>query len=238
MHQLPELMAQATHTAFYLLMWSVSLLLQLTLFVSLFSRGVARVAPFFTNFVGFYLLRSALLFLLLNYISVPSYSWLYHLGLFLDIFVELGVALELTLHLVRAHGGWTPRNIIIPIIFLCAAAVGTYLTMRLTPENLMPVDQPILFFSYDMLLLWGWSFFVRESSVVVRSISQGFAIYSTINIIANIGRNAALFYDHPQRYSAWTYVLAASYMVVVIFWLGTLWPNPEKIAPKPLGTTI
>ena len=44
--------------------------------------------------------------------------------------------------------------------------------------------------------------------------------------------------DHPRSYAAWTYVLAGGYMVVVIFWLATLRPDPERIAPKPLGTTI
>ena len=104
MHQLPELMAQDTHIAFYLLMWSVSLLLQLTLFVSLFTRSVARFAPFFTNFVGFYLLRSAVFFFVLNPISLASYSRLYNLFLALDVLVQFCAAAELTRHLTVTHG--------------------------------------------------------------------------------------------------------------------------------------
>ena len=79
MHQLPELTAQATHTTLSVLVWAISLLLEFTLFAALFSRRLARVAPFFTNFVGFYLMRSAFLFLVLNPVNLASYSWLYRL---------------------------------------------------------------------------------------------------------------------------------------------------------------
>jgi hypothetical protein len=237
MHQLPELMAQGTHTAFYLLMWSVSLLLQLTLFVSLFTRSVARFAPFFTNFVGFYLLRSAVFFFILNPISLASYSRLYNLFLALDVLVQFCAAAELTRHLTVTHGGWTRRNIAMTVIFLCATAVCTYITVQLAPPAQVRVDPSLIAFSYYMVFVWLWTFALHETAIG-HSVAQGFAIYGIINIVANIGRTAAMSVDHPRSYAAWTYVLAGGYMVVVIFWLATLRPDPERIAPKPLGTTI
>ena len=238
MHQLPELMAQTTHTAFYLLMWSVSLLLQLTLFVSLFSRSVARFAPFFTNFVGFYLLRSVVLFFILNPASAATYSRLYNFFLVLDVLVQFCVAAELTRHLATTHGGWTRRNIVVPVVFLCATAICTYITVQLAPHAKVRVDPSLIAFSYYMIFLWLWTFALHETTAIGRSVAQGFAIYSIISIVANIGRTSAMFVDHPRSYAAWTYVLAGGYLVVVIFWLGTLRPNPERLAPKPLKTTI
>jgi hypothetical protein len=238
MHQLPELTAQATHTAFSTLMWSISLLLECTLFVALFSRRIAPFVPFFTNFVGFYLVRSTLLFLILNPISPNSYSWLYRFLLLFDALVQFGVAAEITRHLILNHGGWISRNITVPIVFLCAAALGTYLTTALTPHRDVQIEASVMFFSFYMLFLYGWMIALQESSVTIRNIGQGFAIYGVINIIASVGRTMAAFAGHPSRYLAWTYVLAGTYVVVVIFWLGTLKLQPENVAPKPLKTTI
>jgi hypothetical protein len=124
MHQLPELTAQATHTALSALVWAISLLLQFTLFAALFSRRLARVVPFFPNFVGFYLMRSAFLFLVLNPVNLDSYSWLYRLLLVLDAVVQFCVAAEITRHLALNHGAGTRRDITICIVLLCAAVLG------------------------------------------------------------------------------------------------------------------
>ncbi len=238
MHQLPEFVAQTTHTAFSSLVWSIGLILECTLFVALFSRRLAGFAPFFTNFVGFYLIRSALLFVFLNHINADSYSRLYNLLLLLDALVQLGVAVESTSHLTRNQGGWTPRNITIPIVFLFAAALGTYLTTALVPHGDVRIERSVIFFSFYMIFLCGWAIALHESFGAVRNIVQGFAIYGIINIIANIGRTEASFAGHPHRYFAWTYVLAGAYLVVVIYWLGTLKPPARKTLPTPLGTTI
>ena len=233
MHQLPELTAQATHTAFSSLMWSIGILLEFTLFVALFSRRIAHVFPFFTNFVGFYLVRSTLLFLLLNPINLASYSWLFRVLLLLDALVQFCVAAELTRHLARNHGGWTRRNITIPIVFLCAAALGTYLTTALTPHRDVQVEPSVIFFSCYMIFLYGWTLALNESFVIFRNVSQGFAIYGLINIVANIGRTANAFAGHPNRYFAWTYVLAGAYVVVVIYWLSTLKLPRREDDPHP-----
>ncbi len=237
MHQLPEFVAQANHTAFSGLVWSISLVLECTLFVALFSRRIAGFAPFFTNFVGFYLMRSALLFVLLNHIRVDSYSWLYRTLLLLDAFVQLCVAVEITLHLIRCHGGWIQRNITIPLAFFCAAALGTYLVTDMAPHADVRIERSVIFFSFYMIFLWGWTITLHESFGIIRNIVQGFALFGIINIVANIGRTAASFADHPHRYFAWTYVLAGAYVVIVIYWLATL-KSPARTVPTPLKTTI
>ena len=239
MHQLPELMAQANHTALSALVWAISLLLEFTLFAALFSRRLARVVPFFTNFVGFYLMRSAFLFLILNPANVDTYSRLYRLLLMLDAMVQFCVAAEITRHLALNHGAWTRRNITICIVLLCAAVLGTYLITALPLHGDVQIERSVMLFSFYMIFLYGWCIGLHESSTIIRNVSQGFAIYSLINIVANIGRTAATIHDHPRRYFAWSYVLLGAYVVVVIYWLSTLkLPRGEDRAHPAQGNHL
>src|SRR5437899_12978204 len=112
MHQLPEIMSQVTHSAVTAWIWGLSLILQLTLFIALFNRGIARHFPLFTNFVGFYLIRSVLLYISFDYISVEEYSRLYNILLLFDILVQVGLAVELCAALAREQGGWTTNRLL------------------------------------------------------------------------------------------------------------------------------
>jgi hypothetical protein len=49
------------------LIWACSLVLQSALFISLFSRRISNRFPFFTNLISFYLVRSALLYLIFGF---------------------------------------------------------------------------------------------------------------------------------------------------------------------------
>ena len=74
------------------IIWGIGLLLQLWLFVTLFTRHIARSVPFFTGLIGFYLLRSALLYLIYGFVSPGSYSRLYDTAQSVEVLVLLGVS--------------------------------------------------------------------------------------------------------------------------------------------------
>ena len=76
MNHLLEYLSQNLHATLNTSVWALSLVLQGTLFVLLFSRGIARRFPFFTSLIGFYILRSAVLFLIFNHVSPSNYSGL------------------------------------------------------------------------------------------------------------------------------------------------------------------
>jgi len=92
MHQLPNITSQSTQSAITTWIWGLSLILQLTLFIALFNRRIARLFPLFTAFVGFYLLRSVLLYLSFDYVSGETYGQLYNFLLLFDILIQLGLA--------------------------------------------------------------------------------------------------------------------------------------------------
>jgi hypothetical protein len=231
MHQLPEFMAQATHTKLYIVVWLLSIILQAALFSALFSRRIAGRAPFFTNLVGFYLFRSIVCFVLLNPLSIAAYSRLYHLFLLVEILVQACVAVAFTDHLIRIRGGWKTVWTAVPLVLLCAAFYGTYLTTDFEPGTHAPLDRSLIVFSFYMILLCAWTFFSRNLSEVIRIITQGFALYGIINIAADIGRTIAFHDDDARSYSAYTYALAASYLASVVFWLVTLKSPPATINP-------
>jgi hypothetical protein len=231
MHQLPEFMAQATHTKLYIAVWLLSIILQAALFSALFSRRIAGRAPFFTNLVGFYLFRSIVCFVLLNPLSVAAYSRLYHLFLLVEILVQVCVAAAFTDHVVRIHGGWRTAWLAVPIVLLCAAIYGTHLTTEFEPGTHAPLDRSLIAFSFYMILLCAWTFFSRNLPEIIRIITQGFALYGLINIAADIGRTIAFHNDDLRSYAAWTYALAASYLASVVFWFVTLKSPPATINP-------
>jgi hypothetical protein len=239
MHQLPEFMAQATHTKLYSVVWLLSILLQAALFSALFSRRLAARAPFFTNLVGFYLFRSIVCFVLLNPLSVAAYSRLYHLFLLVEIFVQVCVAIAFTDQLIRIRGGWKTAWTAVPLVLLCAAIYGTHLTTDFEPGTRAPLDRSLIVFSFYMILLCAWAFLSRNLPDIIRTISEGFALYGLINIAADIGRTIALHTDDVRSYAAWTYALAASYFVSVVFWLATLKSPPATINPiKPSNIPV
>jgi hypothetical protein len=232
MYQLPEMMSQASHSAVTAWIWGLSIILQLTLFIALFNRGIARDAPLFTNFVGFYLLRSVLLYVMFDDISVEEYGSMYNFLLLLDVLVQIGLAAELARKLVTDQGSWTSNRILYIVSGLLIASLGTWLAVRLTPQASIRLDRSQLFFSIIAILLFIASF--RSSSYLLRTIAQGWGLFSIINFAADIGRVFAAASEHPRHYAAWSYALAGAYLIVVVFWLVTLRAPAKRAAPTHL----
>jgi hypothetical protein len=231
MHQLPEMMWQETHSAITAWIWGLSLVLQLALFIALFNRGIARYAFLFTNFVGFYLIRSVLLYVLFDSISIEEYSSLYNFLLLLDILVQIGLAAELTRALIEEQGGWIRNRLLYIVAGVLIACVGTWLAVRLMPHASIRLDRSQLFISIIAILLFIASF--RSSNDLLRTIAQGWGMFSIISFAANIGRVFAAG-EHPRRYAAWSYALAGAYLIVVVFWLVTLRAPAKRAAPAHL----
>jgi len=223
MHPLTAIMPHLTQTTINTLVWIVSLALQLALFSVLFARGIARRFPIFTALIGFYLLRSPLLFLIFNHIAPASYHSLYAGLALLDLLLQTAVAVEILLALIHAGGGWTHRNLLTTVAVLCLAALATALTTTLLPAHApIPVDRTQFAFSFLMILLFAWALRVTAASNPVRHIAGGFALYGIVNVGANFGRAYAALQNNIPLYATWSYALAAIYLVVVLFWLLTL----------------
>ena len=220
MYQLPNITAHATYSAITTWIWGLSLILQITLFIALFNRRIARSFPLFTAFVGFYLIRSVLLYLTFDYVSGDNYGRLYNFLLLFDILIQLGLAAELCAALVRFMGGWTTNRLFYVAGALALASLGTWITVSLVPHASIRLDRSQLFFSIIAILVLIAS--LRSSNELLRGIAQGWGIFGIVSLAAGIGRVFAAAGNHSRRYAAWSYALAGTYLIVVVFWLAML----------------
>jgi hypothetical protein len=218
-------MPHLTSTTINTLLWAFGLILQSALFISLFVRRIAGRLPFFTIYIGFYLLRSALLFLIFGFIGDSAYSSLYNLLLVFDIVVQSCIAIEILSTLIRERGGWTIERSVVPILLFGIATIATFIAVQALPHTRIPTDRSQLFFSLLQILLCGWSLTLRTSSPLIRRITLGLAFYATINILTTAGRTIAAIHKQPSQYADWSYALAAAYLLAVLFWLLT----PSKL---------
>lgn len=238
MHQLAVFIPQPTQATVNTLMWIASLALQLALFAALFVRGVARRFPIFTTLIGFYLVRSALLFLIFDHVAPIIYHSLYNTLLSLDLLVQAAVAIEIILHLIRNQGGWTLLRGLAPIAILLIATICTALIAALIPAHApIPVDRTQFFFSFLMILLFTWALSIPASTLVVRRITAGFALYGIVNVSANFSRTYAAIHNDAPLYVTWSYTLAGIYLLVVLFWLLSL-KGPQNHASFKSAETL
>jgi hypothetical protein len=231
---LSNLRAQPSHATINDVVWGAGIALQLALVVALFTRRIARRLPCFTALIVFYLLRSALLFLLYGHVDDDAYQSLYDGLLLFELLAEAAFVAELLNQIMRSLGGWTLRRTLVPAVFLLISSVCTLVAAAVLPARApVPVDRTQLFFSFLMILLFAWAQSIAASSTIVRKIAAGFALYGIVNVSANLGRSYAAIHKDVALYSTWSYALDGIYLVVVIFWLVTLRPLPGPSLSDP-----
>lgn len=207
--------------------WTFGFVLQCVLVYAVFRRGIARRFPAFASLLVFYPVRAALLFGLSGQISSGGASLLYEVFSFADDALQLMVAVEVTLHMIRDIGGWTRYRALLCLLLLSAASVFTWITLVLLPNRI----------SSDRLQLFAWFVLVALFGAVLKSarspnltrISAGFSVFSLVQFSALAGRTIAFLNRNAGQYAAWSYVPAVGYLGIVIFWLITLRKESKRI---------
>ncbi|GGA69593.1 hypothetical protein GCM10011507_21400 [Edaphobacter acidisoli] len=228
MHSLAALIAPSAQTALNTFVWLFSAALQLALFSVLFTRGLARRVPVFTALIGFYLARSILLYLIFGHIDLTTYRALYDNLQIVDLLLQAGVAIEIAIHLSNSQPNLTLRRGLTPLALLALAVSCTALaTTMLPPQAPIPADRAQLFFSFLMILLFVWA--QTTPATLTRNIAAGFALYGVVNLTASFGRTYAALHENFVAYAIWSYLLAAIYLVAILYWLVTL--KPLQLSP-------
>jgi hypothetical protein len=211
--------------------WTFAFVLQCALAYAVFRRGIARRFPAFASLLVFHPFRAALLFGLSGHLRSGPASSLYGVLSFTDDVLQLMVALEMALHLVRGIGGWTRFRALVCLLLLGAASVFTWITLVSVP-NRMSSDRLQLFAWFAMLALFGAVLKGSRSPNLTR-ISAGLAAFSLVQFSALAGRTVAFLDRNAGQYAAWSYVPAVGYLAIVIFWLITLRKEPERTLVPP-----
>ena len=209
------------------LFWIVGLLLQCGLVALVFLRGLARRLPAFATLVAFYTLRSAALFALFGHVSNETYAAIYDVLSILDLLLQLLVAAEIAVALVRAAGGWSSRFgrllLMLPVIAI-AATLGL---SRILPSNTQVRPDRMQLFDWLVLILLGLATLTqtraaRRISERPRLLAQGFALYSVTGLCVTVARTFAALHHDAHRLAEWSYTLPTAWIVVVLYWISAL----------------
>jgi hypothetical protein len=214
--------------------WTFAFVLQCVLAYVVFRRGIARRFPLFVSLLVFHPLRAALLFGMSGHLRSGLASSLYGVLSFIDDALQLMVAIEIALHLVRDIGGWTRFRALLCLLLLGAASLFTWITLALVP-NRISSDRVQLFVWFALLALFGAVLKGSRSPNLTR-ISAGLAAFSLVQLSALAGRTVAFLNRNAGQYAAWSYVPAVGYLAIVTFWLCTLRRESERtLAPPELA---
>ncbi len=211
-------------------LWTLSLILQIALVVALFARHIARRVPCFTALLTFYPLRAALLFGLFSYLTPPNYATLYSTLSYIDLVLQAIVAIEIAHHLIRELGGINPppRHPLIPPPRPLPPEQPPSSSPSSPPTPPSTADRVQTFLSFVMLALFVWTI-VASRSTILRPITLGLALYASVSLFAQTGRITAALHRDPEAYARWSYISAATYLIVVCLWFLTLkLPPPQS----------
>lgn len=206
---------------------ALGFVLQCVLVYVVFRRGVARRFPIFASLLVFQPLRAALLFGLSGHIDKNLATSLYGLLSFIDLALQMVIAVELARHLISGMGGWTRSRALPCLVLLSAASVFTWITIAFVPNRVFN-DRLQLFVWYVLLALFGAVLKASRSPNLTR-ISAGFSMFSLMQFSALAGRTLAFLHRDKGQYFAWFYVPAVGYLTIVVFWLVTLQKESEPI---------
>lgn len=237
------------------LIWSGGLVAHLILLFALLRKGRARIFPFFTALIVFYVLRSLTLFSLYQHISRLSYTWLFWSLALADLLLQTTVLAEL-LKKAFQRAGFAPwRTALGGVIGIAFAAIIIFLwgpwPSLVTPgsNDINPMMLMSILTSKGNLLV---GLLTMETLMVlilvahrsglswkshVQRIAQGLAFYALINLTiqATIQKlsmplSAAQAQSSMHTIHMLGYARTLSYFAAVLYWIVFLWMEEEKTA--------
>jgi hypothetical protein len=209
--------------------WIAGLVLQSFLLVALFLRRVARRLPIFTMLLSFYVVRSILLYSLSGHLAPDEYGTLYNALSLADFVLQIVVAGELALCVLRGANrrpwaGWTKTGIVIVLALAIAAVTASQVSV----PGRYPPDRGMAFVAILMFFLVVWMIAAKVSGPP-RRVAEGFAFYGAIGTLAGIERAYAAIARNARAFTVWSYISTAAWLVVVLFWIFALRPDKRAI---------
>ncbi len=167
----------------------------------------------------FYIVRSSLLFGLFHHISRTTYATFYSDLSLLDIILQIALAVELSLAILRCGSkSRLPRGLLITLLLLLAAVFTGALAAVLPAHSPVPADRGILFAGFLFLLLFAWSLFVKLTPWR-RSVLIGLAVIGGSSILSQSAKCLASLHHDAHLFSLWSYGNAGAYLIVLLFWV-------------------
>jgi hypothetical protein len=217
-------------------LWIAGVALQLWLLRLMLTRGarqrwIARRMPLLTLLLGFYLVRAILLFALFGHVAPAKYAATVR-GLSLaDLLLQLLVAGEIATQLMRGWGGWTFRRAMLLLLLPCVAWGASSMARQMLPANApIPPDRLQMFDAALMILLCGVAL-AWPAAALLRRVTLGLAFYGVFDLMTTAGRTIAAVHRDARAFAEWSYPLSGAWIVVVVYWMVVLKPEPERFSP-------
>ena len=210
-------------TRFTLMLWTLGIVLHLSLLAALLLRHLMRRFPAFTGLIVFYLVRSLLLFLLAGHVAPPVYATIYSGLSWMDLLLQVVVAWELSGALrspaqMQAGPRWLRRAAIFAGCVLLAAAVSWSLSSIVPASPRAPMDRGVVFAGMLMLAVAAISL-RRWSMPAAVGLMAGFCLLSLTSILCQVERTLAAFHRDAAAFQSWSYPVPLVYLMVVGLWL-------------------
>lgn len=202
-----------------LVLWAVSLGLQLLMLMMLFRRRLARVVPVFSGLIAFYVLRSAVLYILSFTADPGDLRNTYDVLATIDLVLQIALFIEIVLRSPAwsregARPGWGVTAIQLLVQGVIAGGVTYFM-----PENTrVQVDRGVVFVAVLMILQLGWMVWRRVSGVPL-AICAGFALYGTVATAAVYVQNLAVENRGTVVFAVAAYAKGLVYIGIVVFWI-------------------
>lgn len=207
------------HIAINKAVWAGGLTLECILAFVVFSRKIAGRFPAFAALMVCYPLGAGLLFACGGRIDSSVYDSLHRFLSLIEFALQMLLAGEIAFHWAQETGSL--RRWYGLLIALAAGAAGLAWSVSAFAAGKVAIDGLDVFVWFLMAGLF--AVIVRESHPgnLIR-IAAGFAAFSVIQLVAFAGRLHARTGRDLREYFSWSYVPAAGYIAVVIFWLVAL----------------
>jgi hypothetical protein len=213
-------------TRFTTILWALGIVLHLSLLATLLLRGIARRLPAFTGLIGFYLMRSLLLFVLPGHVAAPVFASIYNGLSWLDLVLQTFVAWELFKALrsgasERAGTSRLRRAAVFAGCALLSASVSWSLSLAVPANPRAPMDRGVLFAGMLMLAVAAVSARQRGMTVA-RQLIAGFGLLGLTSILCQVERTLAAYHRDAVAFQGWSYPVPFVYLAVVGLWLLSL----------------
>lgn len=215
------------------ILWIFGLALQTLLVAAVFGRHIANRVPWFTTLILFYPLRSAALFLLAEHVAPATYASISSDLISVDLLLQFAVAFEIAVRALRypvtanRRTPVTVRRGLTLLLPILAATLSILLLLAVLPAHApIPVDRVQLFLSLLLLALLPWTL-ATSRSPLLRRISLGLALYSSVSVLSLTAHLRAAIQQNAAAYAFWSYAATTAYLLVVLLWILTLRPDPE-----------
>ncbi len=203
--------------------WSNALLaagfgLQVVLMLLLYKLRRLREMWTFGALILFYAIRAAVLFELLHHVSRESYRELFSGLSWMDLGLQIMLAVELTLVASRTmKRSWL---VVLPIftgMILLALAIAAGTAVVLPTRSPVPADRGTIFTGVLFVELLAWLLSV-EVRGWPRSVSMGMAVVGLAGTVTECAKSVTAAHRDSHAFVVWAYGNASMYVAVLAYW--------------------